>query len=191
MTLPGTRIGLLGGSFNPPHQGHKLISEIALKQLQLDKVWWLVSPGNPLKSHDNLASLHARVNAAKQMKKNKHIKVTAFEASLPTNYTAHTIKFLKRRYHGVHFVWLMGADNLLSFHKWQHWQDIVMTIPIAVLDRPNYHLAAMASQTAHKFKRHQKDQRAAKYLANQRPPAWTYLTHKLSNLSSTELRQQT
>ena len=190
MTTTGTRIGLLGGSFNPPHEGHKLISEIALKQLNLDKIWWLVSPGNPIKCHDNLEQLSKRVAAAKAMATNKHIEITAFEAGLPTNYTAHTIKFLKRRYRGVHFVWLMGADNLLTFHKWQHWQDIFINIPLAVLDRPTYRLKAMASPAAHKFKPYQLDQAKARHLSTAKPPAWIYLTHKLSSLSSTKLRQQ-
>ena len=182
------RIGLFGGSFNPAHQGHVAVSEEALKRLQLDRVWWLVSPGNPIKSHDNLADLSARIEQAKQISEHKHIEITGFEASLPTNYTAQTLKFLKRRYKGVHFVWLMGADNLATFHTWQHWQDIFHTMPIAVFDRPGYHLKAMASPAAHKFKQYQVNQFAAKRLATKPAPAWSYLTHKLSPLSSTQLR---
>jgi len=190
LATEGARIGLLGGSFNPPHAGHNLISEMALKQLNLDQVWWLVSPGNPIKSHDNLLDLSNRIEQAGDVAHNKHIKITAFEAALPTNYTAQTVKFLKRRYGGVRFVWLMGADNLVGFHHWQQWQDIFMTLPIAVFDRPDYHLTAMASPAAHKFSAYKIPQTEAKTLAYKRAPAWVYLTHKLSSLSSTQLRKQ-
>lgn len=186
---PGNRIGLLGGSFNPPHQGHLLIAELALKRLALDSVWWLVSPGNPVKSHHDLENLGARLRAARQLASNKRMVVTGFESALPTNYTAETVKFLKRRYPSVRFVWLMGADNLISFHKWQHWQDIFETLPIAVLDRPGYRLAAMASQAAHKYHSAQIRESAATGLPLEKAPAWTYLTHRLSPLSSTELRR--
>lgn len=185
------RIGLLGGSFNPAHAGHRLISKIALKQLNLNRVWWLVSPGNPLKSHHDLADLEQRLQTAKHISNHNSIEVTAFEAALPTNYTAETIKFLKRRYPAVHFVWLMGADNLITFHHWQKWQEIFMSLPIAVLDRPGYHLKAMASPAAHKFYRYKLDQTASSTLATSKAPAWIYLTHRLSELSSTNLRKNT
>lgn len=184
------RIGLLGGSFNPAHAGHRLISEMALKQLKLDKVWWLVSPGNPIKSHDNLASLKDRVKLAEDISNHRQIEITSFESSLPTSYTAQTIKFLNRRYPSVNFVWLMGADNLMTFHHWQHWQDIFMSVPIAVFDRPGYRLKAMASPAAHRFASFKLSQDASASLSNAKTPAWSYLTHRLSHLSSTALRHR-
>ncbi len=185
----GNRIGLLGGSFNPPHAGHLLIAELALKRLELDRVWWLVSPGNPVKSHTNLEDLKARTEKTKALIISKRMSVTAFENQLPTNYTADTIKFLKHRHPNVHFIWLMGADNLMSFHRWQRWQEIFETIPIAVFDRPGYRLKAMASPAVQKYRRFQIDAIAEKKLPLKKAPAWGYLTHKLSTLSSTELRR--
>ena len=188
LALRGTRIGLLGGSFNPAHAGHRLISKTALTQLNLDQVWWLVSPGNPIKSHDDLTALSKRIEQAKTIAQHNQIKVTAFEAAMPTNYTSQTIKFLKHRFKGVHFVWLMGADNLVTFHHWHQWQDIFHALPIAVFDRPGYRLAAMASPAAHKFRPFKINHSAVKLLPKSAPPAWGYLTHRLSPLSSTQLR---
>lgn len=184
----GQRIGLLGGSFNPPHEGHLHISEVALSTLGLDNIWWLVSPGNPIKSHDDLMALENRLAASRALINHPRIKVTGFEASMPTSYTAETLKFLTIRYPSVNFVWLMGADNLLNFHRWQKWQDIFMNVPIAVFDRPGYRLEALVSPAAHRFRRFQIPEKSARLLTHRPAPAWTFITHPLISQSSTALR---
>ena len=182
------RIGLFGGSFNPPHEGHLNLCDLALKQLQLDQIWWMVTPGNPLKDTRELPSLLDRIVLCKELVTDNRIKITGFEASHKVRYTADTVRLVKRLRPRQKFVWLMGADNLATFHTWQQWQDIFQTMPIAVFDRPGFHLKAMASPAAHKFKQYQINQFAAKRLATKPAPAWSYLTHKLSPLSSTQLR---
>jgi len=184
----GQRIGILGGSFNPPHDGHRNLSLMALKTLELDRVWWLVTPGNPIKSHAGLAALNDRVKAAEAVSAHPRIDVTAFEAALPTNYTADTLRFLKRRFSAVDFVWLMGADNLASFHKWQKWRTIFHTMPIAVFDRPGYMMKALSSPAAQTFSHSRITKMNAIRLAHQTPPAWQFITIPLSHLSSTDLR---
>ena len=185
----GQRIGLLGGSFNPPHSAHLLISETARKRLGLDAVWWIVTPGNPLKSHSELASQADRIANARAMTPASWIKVTGFEAALPSAYTAATLAFLKRRYPKVQFVWLMGADNLAGFHRWQDWRGIAATFPIAIVDRPDHRLSGMASPAAHALGRFLVPERFAATLASRPAPAWTFLTGRLSRLSSTEIRR--
>lgn len=185
----GQRIGLLGGSFNPPHEGHRHISEVALSVLGLDRVWWLVSPGNPIKSHDELEDLSHRLKAAADIARHPRISVTGFEAAMPTNYTAQTLQFLRRRYPTVKFVWLMGADNLLSFHRWQQWQQIFKQVPIAVMDRPGYRMEALVSPAAHRYRRYQIPEQAARQLLQKPLPAWTFITHPLISQSSTALRE--
>lgn len=186
---PGMRIGLLGGSFNPPHAGHAHIARIALKRLQLDALWLLVTPGNPIKSHDDLASLRDRLVLCRALICHPRIKVTGFEAGLGSSYSAETIAFLKLRYAGIRFVWVMGADNLADFHRWQRWQWIMRALPIAVLDRPGYRYLAMSSKAALAFARTRLPEAAAARLAFMKPPAWCYLTIPLSGLSSTEIRR--
>jgi nicotinate-nucleotide adenylyltransferase len=185
---PGQVIGLLGGSFNPPHAAHKLISETALKRLGLDKVWWVVSPGNPLKSRAEQAPLNERIVLCRTMAKNPRIEITDFEADLPTPYTASTIAFLKRRSPLVRFIWIMGADNLASFHRWQHWREIFTTVPIVVVDRPGWRMKALASKAAQAFASQRIPEIDAKSLVHAPAPAWTFLTGPLSHLSSTALR---
>jgi nicotinate-nucleotide adenylyltransferase len=187
---PGQVIGLLGGSFNPPHAAHRMISETALKRLGLDKVWWIVSPGNPLKQRADQAPLNERLILCRAMTLNPRIEVTDFEASLPTPYTASTIAFLKMRSPLVRFVWIMGADNLASFDRWQRWREIFTTVPIVVVDRPGWRLKALASKAARAFAAHRLPETDARALAHQPPPAWTFLTGPLSQLSSTALRQK-
>ena len=148
---PGQAIGLLGGSFNPPHVAHRLISEIALKRLGLDKVWWMVSPGNPLKKRTDTAPLAERLKLCRAIAKNPHIVVTDFEADLPTPYTASTLAFLKARSPLVRFVWIMGADNLATFDRWQRWREIFTMVPVVVVDRPGWRLKALASKAARAF----------------------------------------
>jgi len=188
---PGMRIGLLGGSFNPPHEAHRDVSLTALKRLGLDRVWWLVTPGNPLKDVSKLPSLAERVENAKALARHPKIDVTGFDGGTGTGYTIDLLRGLTRRYPGVGFVWLMGADNLAEFHRWRSWPEIFRIMPIAVLDRPGFRLKAKASQAARRFAPYYVDESDAAGLALLEPPAWTILSHKLSELSSTELRAKT
>lgn len=187
---PGQRIGLLGGSFNPPHAAHVLISETALKRLGLDRVWWLVTPGNPLKSHGELAPLAERMAACRQLARDPRIVVTGVEAHLPSPFTAATVDVLKLRRPGVRFVWLMGADNLAGFDRWRQWRQIARAVPIAVIDRPRQRFAGLASRAGHWMAPHRLPEAWAPKLPSRRAPAWVLLTGRLSALSSTELRQQ-
>jgi len=182
------RIGLLGGSFNPPHVAHRAISLFAIKRLKLDRVWWLVTPGNPLKEANGLASLTERLDAARALANHPRIDVSDFEADLGTNYTYATIKYLVRRCPGVHFVWIMGADNLRHFHRWQRWRDIAEMVPIAVVDRLGPSLYATASAAGHWLARFRLPESTARTLAERKPPAWIYLHGLKSPLSSTALR---
>ncbi len=141
----GPITGLLGGSFNPAHGGHRRISLFTMQALQLDELWWMVSPGNPLKPRKGMAPLGARVHSAKKMSRNAPIRVTAIERELGTRYTADTLRALKRRYPNRRFVWLMGSDNLAQFHRWKNWRGIAREMPIAVIARPGYDRAAVAS----------------------------------------------
>ncbi len=184
----GMRIGLLGGSFNPPHAAHRQISLTALKRLGLDQVWWLVTPGNPLKDHGDLAPLAERVALCRVLARHARIRVTAFEAAIGTAYTACTLRYLRRRFPGVRFVWLMGADNLASFHRWNEWQAIFKLMPLAVEDRPEWRYRALSSPAACQFARFRIPERAAPALPFLKPPAWCYLSGPLSRLSSRWLR---
>lgn len=188
-TAPGMRVGLLGGTFDPPHDGHRQISLTALKRLQLDRVWWLVSPGNPLKSPNAHAAFERRLGLARAFAGHPRIDVTGFEATRPDAFTVNTLAFLKRRFPGTRFVWLMGADNLADFHLWRDWRQILRLVPVAVFDRPGYRLPAQASRAAHAFARCRRHERAAAHLADLRPPAWALLSMRLSALSSTALRE--
>ena len=185
---PGQRIGLLGGSFNPPHEAHVLISQIALKRLRLDRVWWIITPGNPLKSKGSLAPLDTRLTAARSLASDARIIVTDFEKDLASPFTAATLRFLKRRHPQVDFVWLMGADCLLEFHRWRNWRTIFATLPIAVIDRPGCHLPALASPAAAAFQDLRLEESRAACLPGQSAPAWTLLTGPLSAQSSTAIR---
>ena len=189
LALDGQRIGLLGGSFNPPHPGHRLISQIALKRLGLDQVWWIVTPRNPLKSRTVLAPLDHRLRLCAAISQDRRIRVTAFEQDLRTTFTVGTLTFLKARYSGVRFVWLMGADCLAEFHRWQHWREIFSIMPIAVVDRPGQHLAALSSRSGRAFQSRRFPENTARLLPMQVPPAWLFLTGPLSPISSTALRR--
>jgi nicotinate-nucleotide adenylyltransferase len=178
----------MGGTFNPPHAGHLLISRTALRRLRLDQLWWVVTPGNPLKSHDELPDLEGRMEHCRGLAADRRIRITGFEEALRTPYTAVTLAFLKRRFPSVRFVWIMGADNLAGFHHWQHWREIAASMPIAVVDRPGWRLKALASKAAHALGGAYVPEAAAGTLAMRKPPAWTLLTGPLSRLSSTELR---
>ena len=184
----GMRIGLLGGSFNPPHAAHRAISLFAIKRLKLDRVWWLVTPGNPLKDHGALRDLDARAEAARKMANDPRIDVSCLESVIGTRYTVDTIDYLRRRASGLHFVWIMGADNLAQFHRWQNWRRIASEVPIAVIDRPPQSFRALAAPAAQALARYRLPENQAGRLADQRAPAWVFLTGMKLNLSSTGLR---
>ena len=184
----GMVVGLFGGSFNPPHQGHLLVAEIALRRLALDQLWWLVTPGNPLKSRNELAPLAERLAACEALAEDPRIKITAFEKTLGTSYTARTLDFIRARNPHVHFIWIMGADNLAGFHRWQRWQKIATTFPIAVIDRPGSTLAYLSSKTARTFDYARVDEEDAGVLWQKRAPAWTFIHGPRSTLSSTAIR---
>ncbi|HMN39029.1 MAG TPA: nicotinate-nucleotide adenylyltransferase [Hyphomicrobium sp.] len=188
LATPGQRIGLMGGTFNPPHDGHRIVAETALKRLKLDQLWWVVTPGNPLKENAALPSQAVRMAQARSFAHGPKMKITGFEAELGTPYTAATIAFLLRRFPGVRFVWVMGADNLASFDRWQFWQRIAASIPIAVVDRPGWRFKAIASPAAQNLAGARIDEAYAASLADLKAPAWTFLTSRLSPLSSTALR---
>jgi nicotinate-nucleotide adenylyltransferase len=182
------RIGLFGGTFDPPHAAHRAACLLALRRLGLDRVWWLVTPGNPLKDTRGLAPLAERVAAARALAHHPRIDVSDFEAQLGTTYTYETIRYLRRRCPGVHFVWIMGADNLRSFHRWQRWRGIAALVPIVVVDRLGPSLYATGSATAHALARYRLPEACAHKLPEHKPPAWIYLHGLKSPLSSTALR---
>lgn len=182
------QVGLFGGSFNPPHAGHALVAEIALRTLALDQIWWMVTPGNPLKSGRGLAPLPERIALSERVARDPRIKVTAFEAAYRVRYTADTLALVRARNRQVDFVWIMGADNLAQFHRWQRWREIAMTMPIAVIDRPGSTLAFVSSVFAKTFDHARIDERVASRLSRMRPPAWTFIHGPRSSLSSTALR---
>jgi nicotinate-nucleotide adenylyltransferase len=184
----GMRIGLLGGSFNPPHLAHRAISLFAIKRLKLDRVWWLVTPGNPLKENGALHDLDARAEAARKMADDPRIDVSCLESVIGTRYTVDTVSYLRRRASGLRFVWIMGADNLAQFHRWQNWRRIASEMPIAVIDRPPQSFRALAAPAAQALARYRLPENQAVRLADQRAPAWVFLTGMKLNLSSTGLR---
>jgi nicotinate-nucleotide adenylyltransferase len=186
----GMRIGLLGGSFNPPHLAHRAISLFAIKRLKLDCVWWLVTPGNPLKQGSALRDLDARVAAARSVADDPRIEVSCLESVIGTRYTADTVRYLRRRASSARFVWIMGADNLAQFHRWQNWRDIAFEVPIAVIDRPPLSFRALASPASQALARYRLPENQAGQLADRRAPAWIFLTGMKLKLSSTGLRNQ-
>lgn len=186
----GTSVGLFGGSFNPPHAGHALVTEIALRRLRLDQIWWIVTPGNPLKDASELMPLCERIRRCETTMPHPRVRVTAFEAAYNVRYTADTLALVKRRNPGVNFVWIMGADNLAGFHRWQRWRQIALTVPIAVIDRPGSTLAYLSSRMAQTFSHARHDEEDAPRLARSRAPAWTFIHGPRSSLSSTALRRE-
>ncbi len=180
-------IGLLGGSFNPAHDAHVQISETAIKRLGLARVWWIVTPGNPLKGA-RAAPLDARIAAARELVGTRPITVTGFERDLRDAYTISTLTLLRHRRPEARFVWVMGADCLAEFHRWRQWREIMNLMPIAVVDRPGWRHKALSSIAAHNFAAHRLPEHEAADLAARRPPAWVYLTAPLSDLSSTAIR---
>jgi nicotinate-nucleotide adenylyltransferase len=184
----GRRIGLLGGSFNPAHDGHRHISMLALRQLRLHEVWWLVSPQNPLKPASGMADLSERLAFAKTVARHPQIVVSDIEAHLNTRHTLDTLRRLKRRCGRTRFVWLMGADNLTQISQWRDWTSIFDTVPIAVFARPGYSMLALAGKAAHRYARIRMPARVASGLATRRPPAWVFLHSQLHHASASEIR---
>ena len=188
----GKKIGLLGGSFNPAHDAHLEISLCALKKLELDAVWWLVSPQNPLKSPDDMAPLDHRMASARNfVRNNPHIHVTDLEQHLGSRYTAETLDKLTQMMPDSHFVWLMGADNLMQFSKWKDWQKIATTVVFAIFNRPGYSKALEISEAANFFRSHQVPEEQAATLATRSAPAWLFIRDTENPLSSTEIRRKT
>ncbi len=184
---PGQRVGILGGSFDPPHQGHVLITKRAIRRFGLDRVWWMVTPGNPLKA-EGPASMERRVAACKALFSHPKLIVTDIEQHLGTRYTANTLAKMLPIYPGVRFIWLMGADNLSSFHHWEHWQWIMQNLPVGVMSRPGEQISAGLSPAARRFQRYRLPKLASRALLSHRPPAWTLLSGPMIEISSTALR---
>ncbi|WP_323008598.1 nicotinate-nucleotide adenylyltransferase [Paracoccus sp. (in: a-proteobacteria)] len=184
---PGMTVGLLGGSFDPAHEGHVQITEEALRRFGLDRIWWLVSPGNPLKPHGP-APLAERIARARRIMRNPRVEITGIEAGLGTRMTRDTLAALQRLYPGVHFVWLMGADNLVQFDRWDRWQDIAARVPIGVIARPGWQMPARFSRAARMLWRARLPETQARRLARAMPPAWVMINLPLNKLSSSAIR---
>jgi nicotinate-nucleotide adenylyltransferase len=182
------RIGLFGGSFNPPHEGHRLVSRQVMKRIGLHAVWWLVTPGNPLKRNDGLPPVEDRVLAARRLITQPRVFATGYEAAHGFTYTHATLNRLISTLPGRRFVWIMGADSLVNFHHWERWQDIAQLVPIAVYARPGSTSHAAHSVAATVLSDFRLDETNARLLPDCDPPAWVYLRGLMSGLSSTELR---
>lgn len=184
------RIGLLGGSFNPAHDGHRHISKVALKRLALDEVWWLVSPQNPLKDTGDMAPLSDRLATAEEVARHPRIRVTAMERDFGTRYTIATLLALRRRFPRMRFVWLMGADNLTQMPHWAEWTRIFDLVPVAVFARPSYSLRAMAGKAATRYRSDMIAPVSGRTLPDAVPPAWTFFPIRLHSASATSIRAE-
>jgi len=187
---PGRRVGVLGGSFNPAHEGHRHISILALRRLKLDEVWWMVSPQNPLKGAGDMAPLQKRMERARAVADHPRINVTDIEVRLGTRYTADTVEALKKRFSGIRFVWLMGADNLCQIPSWRDWRRIFEAVPIAVFTRPSYSLRALSGRAARQFAACRVSESRASALTEAQPPAWVFLHGPAHGQSSTRIRAE-
>jgi nicotinate-nucleotide adenylyltransferase len=181
------RVGLLGGSFNPAHAGHLHVAALALRRLRLDQVWLLVSPGNPLKSHDGMAPLAMRLAGARRIADGRRVVATAIEAVLGTRFTIDTLRLLLRRFPRVRFVWLMGADILSQLPRWRGWRDLLRSIPVAVLPRPGYTRRGLAGQAAQWMRHARRPEHAAALLPGD-APGWVLLTAPQNAVSATAIR---
>ena len=189
MRSPPQLTGLLGGSFNPAHGGHRRISLFAAQALELDEVWWLVSPGNPLKPRAGMAPLKARLRSARQQARRAPIVPTAIERQLGTRYTIDTLRSLVRRYPKRRFVWLMGADNLAQFHQWKDWRQIARTMPIAVIARPGYDAVAMTSPAMAWLRRYRVPAASFRKRGQWSAPALVLLRFDPDHRSATAIRR--
>lgn len=186
---PGQVVGLLGGSFDPPHSGHIHVTHEAIKAFGLDRVWWLVSPGNPLKSRGP-APLPQRMQAARRMMGHPRVEVTDIEAQIGTRATADTLAALRQLYPGVRFVWLMGADNLAQLHLWQDWRVIMQSVPVGVLARPGDRISARMSPAARLYSPYRISGRASRLLGRAQAPAWCFVNMPMVHVSSTQIRER-
>jgi nicotinate-nucleotide adenylyltransferase len=184
---PGMTVGLFGGSFNPAHEGHRHVAETARQKLGLDRIIWLVSPQNPLKSKSETAPLAERMARLKLFIGHGDV-ISDFETRIHATYTLDTLRALKGRYPGVKFVWIMGGDSLAGFHKWRGWAQLMHMVPIAIVSRPGALMKARFSPAAQRFARYRVDERAAHTLPFLKVPAWTYIKGPLHGHSSTALR---
>jgi nicotinate-nucleotide adenylyltransferase len=184
------RVGLLGGSFNPAHSGHARITGEALKRMDLDEVWWLVSPQNPLKTRRGMAGFERRLEAARALARHPRVRVVDLEARLGTRYTVDTLEALGARFPRIAFVWLMGADILAELRRWKRWPEIFFRVPVAVFARPTYCHQALAEMAAQRFHRYRVGPEAARRLAAMRPPAWAFFWMPLDPSSATAIRSQ-
>ena len=187
---PSPKIGILGGSFNPAHEGHLEISKSALDYLELDFVWWLVSPGNPLKDKRELEPFDHRVEEAKKIIDDPRIVVSEMERNLETRYTIDTLEKIKANLPRYHLVWLMGADNLEQFHEWKDWRKIAETVPFAIFNRPSYSKACLDSTAAKALKDYRVSDEDARLLHRLEPPAWVFYEKTKNPMSSTEIRSK-
>ena len=185
----GQRIGLFGGSFNPAHAGHRMVALYALKRLQLDCVWWLVSPQNPLKDTKETGEYSARFAHTKQIAKHPNFKVTNLEKQIHSRNSAQTLGALRQAMTKAHFVWIMGADSFADLDHWHNWTQIVETLPIAVLARPGYSVRALSGQAALRYRKYRVNNDQAGSLAKRRAPAWVFISMPLRPESSTAIRQ--
>ena len=181
-------VGLLGGSFNPAHGGHRYLSELALSVLALDQVWWLVSPQNPLKPERGMAPYPERLEGARALARHPRLRVSDLEARLGTRYSAETIAALRARFPSHRFVWIMGADNLEEIPRWHRWEEIFATVPVAVFNRPSYAVRALSGAAAQRFRGHRVAAAEAATLKRRRPPAWLFLWRAHHPASATALR---
>lgn len=180
---------MLGGSFNPAHEGHRHVARLALRRLRLDQVWLLVSPGNPLKPSLGMAPMMDRLASAQDIADGRRIIATTIESRLDTRYTFDTLRALRRRFPRIQFVWVMGADNLVQLPRWQQWVGIAHTMPFAVMPRPTYNQRALAGQAAHRLRFALRDAREAPALGRLHAPAWTFLPARQNPASATALRE--
>ncbi len=182
------RIGLLGGSFNPAHEGHRHVSREALKRLDLDQIWWLVAPQNPLKPANGIAPFAKRLAAARAVARDRRIKILDLETCFGTRYTVDTVTAFRRLWPRTRFVWLMGADNLRQIRHWRRWREIFACLPVAVMDRATYSLGALSELPAQALRRYRLSPGAARRLAGFYPPAWTFLPIRLDPHSASDIR---
>jgi nicotinate-nucleotide adenylyltransferase len=189
-TTGADKVGLLGGSFNPAHEGHRHISIEGLKRLQLDEVWWLVSPQNPLKGPDDMAPLDTRLREARRLAHSRRIRVTDIEGKLGTRYTVDTVVALKRRFAATNFVWLMGADNLLQMPEWRDWKTLFQNVPIAVFTRSSYSRKALVGAAAMHFADCRIQESASAELVGRAPPVWVFLHTGPHPASATRIRRK-
>jgi nicotinate-nucleotide adenylyltransferase len=188
VTRQAVRIGILGGSFNPAHDGHLYISRVALERLRLDQVWWMVSPQNPLKETAEMAAFADRVGRARKVIDDPRIRVSEIEEELGTVHTIDTIDALRRRFPEARFVWLMGADNLVQIPRWKRWRRLFQRVPIAVFPRPTYSFRALSGLAARRFAWARVPETRAWALADQSPPAWVFLHTRPHAASATRIR---